>query len=33
MGYRILVGKLKERNELEDLSIKGKIILKWNFEK
>jgi hypothetical protein len=25
-------GKLKKRNNLEDLGIDGKVILKWNFK-
>jgi hypothetical protein len=29
----VLVGKLKERDQLEDLAIDGRIILKWVFKK
>jgi hypothetical protein len=28
-AYRVLVGNLKERNSLEDLSVDGTVILKW----
>jgi hypothetical protein len=31
--YRILVGKLKGRNCLEDLGVDGRIILKWIIRK
>jgi hypothetical protein len=32
-AYRVLVGKPEEREQLEDLSIDGRIILKWIFKK
>jgi hypothetical protein len=32
-AYRDLVGNLKERGHLEDLSMDGRIILKWIFLK
>jgi hypothetical protein len=28
-AYRVLVGNLKERDSLEDLSVDGTVILKW----
>jgi len=31
--YRVLVGKPKENNHLEDLSVDGRIILRWIFRK
>jgi len=31
--YRVLVGKLRKRDHLEDLGIGGRIILKWIFKK
>jgi hypothetical protein len=31
--YRVLVGRLIERNHLKDPSVDGKIILKLTFEK
>jgi len=30
-AYRVLVGRPEEKHHLEDLSIDGKIILKWIF--
>jgi len=33
VSYRVLVGYLKERGYLEDLSIDGMILLKWIFKK
>jgi hypothetical protein len=32
-AYRVLVGKLSERDHLEDLSLDGRIVLKWVFKK
>jgi hypothetical protein len=32
-AYRILVGRTKGRNHLEDPGIDGRIILKWTFKK
>jgi hypothetical protein len=31
--YRVLVGKYKERNRLEDSGLDGQIILRWIFRK
>jgi hypothetical protein len=33
MQYRIFVGKCEERRHLEDVSIDGRIILKWILNK
>jgi hypothetical protein len=32
-AYRVLVGKLRERDHLEDLGVDGRIILRWMFRK
>jgi hypothetical protein len=32
-AYRVLVGKLRERDRLEDLVIDERIILRWMFRK
>jgi hypothetical protein len=32
-AYRVLVGKMRERDYLEDLGLEGRIILKWIFKK
>jgi hypothetical protein len=31
--YRVLVGKLKERDQLEDPGLDGSVILRWIFRK
>jgi hypothetical protein len=31
--YRVLMGKLRERDHLEDLGVVGRIILRWMFSK
>ena len=31
--YRVLVGKLEEKNHLEDPGIDGRIIIRWIFSK
>ena len=31
--YRVLVGVLRERDNLEDLSVEGRVILKWVFKR
>jgi hypothetical protein len=31
--YIVLVGKLRERDHMEDPGLDGRIILKWNFRK
>jgi hypothetical protein len=31
--YRVLVGKLREREHLGDPGVDGRIILKWNVKK
>jgi len=31
-AYRVLVGKLHSKNNLEDIGIDGRIILKWIFK-
>jgi hypothetical protein len=33
VAYWIWCGGLRERDHLEDLDIKGRILLKWNFKK
>jgi hypothetical protein len=32
-AYRVLVGRTDERDQLEDLGVDGRIILKWIFKK
>ena len=32
-AYRVFVGKLRERDHLEDLGVDGRIILRWMFGK
>ena len=32
-AYRVFVGNLRERDRLEDLSVDGRVILKWVFKK
>jgi hypothetical protein len=32
-AYRVLVGRLEGRNNLEDLGVDGRIILTWIFKK
>jgi hypothetical protein len=32
-AYRVLVGNLKERDHVENLSVDGRIILKWMLQK
>jgi hypothetical protein len=32
-AYRVLVGKMRARNYLEDLGLEGRIILIWIFKK
>lgn len=32
-AYRVLVGKLREKDHLEDVDIHGKIIMKWVLKK
>jgi hypothetical protein len=32
-AYRVLVGNMKERDNLEDLGIGGRMIVKWIFKK
>ena len=32
-AYWVWWGGLRERDHLEDLSVKGRILLKWNFKK
>jgi hypothetical protein len=32
-AYRVLIGRLRERDQLEDIDIDGRIILKWIFKK
>jgi hypothetical protein len=32
-AYRALVGNLREEDHLEDPDLKGKIIIKWIFER
>jgi hypothetical protein len=32
-AYRVSEGSLRERDDLEDISLDGKIMLKWTFNK
>jgi hypothetical protein len=32
-AYRVLVGKMRERDYLEDVGLEGRITLKWIFKK